>query len=202
MEGITTFGIFRCAKEGSSLNGKYQKTMRPPGNVPYVVDNLWEWKRPEGCADRRRSAYASPRVDLAQKSGPKGGIVYRVEFEGDVKLCQLVGYPDSKYHPDCRNLRSLLFGRLGQDWVDADLSLKSEIGKLWIPCLTKFEVEWLFNTVGRLKEIREEVFQAISYWDSVAVLKEGDTFPDDEGELFFEPMAGYRLIPLIWNAAH
>ena len=126
-----------------------------------------------------------------------------MELTGNFKLCQLVGWMDSKYHPDCVNLRNLLIDRLRQEgWIDSKLSEKQEIGKLWIPCLTKSEVEGLFNTVGRLKEIREEIFRAISYWDSVAVLKEGDTIPDDEGELFFEPMGGYRLIPLIWNAAH
>lgn len=71
-------GIFRCVKgsiaEAMALH-PYQRTMRPPGNVPYVVDNLWEWKRPERCADRRRSAFGSPRADLARKSGPEDGIV-------------------------------------------------------------------------------------------------------------------------------
>ena len=42
--------IFRSAKAKPGTTTelhKYRNTMRPPGNVPYVVDNLREWKRPK-----------------------------------------------------------------------------------------------------------------------------------------------------------
>ena len=87
--------IFRSvkAKPGTTTElHKYRKTIRPPGNVPYVVDNLWEWKRPKNYPSRRFSVYAAPKESNAKKSGPDDGTVYRVEFKGKYKLCQVQGY--------------------------------------------------------------------------------------------------------------
>jgi hypothetical protein len=84
--------IYRSVKADpdptTKLNGP-KKTMRPPGNVPYVVDNLWEWKRPKGYPNRRCSVFANPDPETAGKSGAAGGTVFRVEFEGEFNLCQL-----------------------------------------------------------------------------------------------------------------
>lgn len=118
-----------------------------------------------------------------------------MELVGDYKLCQLVGWSDSKCHPDSSRLRKLLFSKLGQEWLDAEVRYKEEAGRLWIPWLTKYEVEKLFDRVERLKDIHEGIYQAISYWDSVVVLRQDGAIPDDEGELFFEPVGGYRLLP-------
>ncbi|MBM9536745.1 hypothetical protein [Desulfobulbus alkaliphilus] len=78
-----------------------KETMRPPGNVPYIVDNLWEWQRPLTFPCRRFSAYASPTPELALQSGPKNGKVFRLEFLDLPKIAHLKGYADSKYHPEC-----------------------------------------------------------------------------------------------------
>jgi hypothetical protein len=95
-------------------------TMRPPGNVHYVVDNLWEWKRPENYPNRRHSVFASPTPELALKAA-KGGTVYTVEFNGRCNLCQVRGHDDSKEHPDRKDLRKLLFKIFGQHWIDGNL---------------------------------------------------------------------------------
>ena len=91
MDNSNEQGIFRCVIKKPDTTTKFRKaknTMRPPGNVPYIVDNLWEWKRPKGYPNRRYSVFASPKPSLASASGPEGGTVYRVEFEGKYKLCQ------------------------------------------------------------------------------------------------------------------
>lgn len=42
-----------------------QVTRRTPGNVPYLVDNLWEYLRSENFPSRRHAVYASPTPELA-----------------------------------------------------------------------------------------------------------------------------------------
>ena len=49
---------------------------RPPVSVPNVVDNLWEWARPERFPSRRFAVFASPSPELAADHGPEGGRVY------------------------------------------------------------------------------------------------------------------------------
>lgn len=40
---------------------------RIPLNVPYLVDNIWEWLRPDNMPKRRRSVYASPKKRVGFK---------------------------------------------------------------------------------------------------------------------------------------
>ena len=94
-----------------------RSTTRPPGNVPYLVDNLWEWKRPDEFPNRRHSVYASPSQESARSSGPNNGTVYCVEFVGNYKICQLKELADSKFHHECKSLPKILIDSLGQKWV-------------------------------------------------------------------------------------
>src|SRR5215468_6363143 len=99
-----TIDIFRAVLEAHERPNRLLRTgdiMRPPLKVPYVVDNLWEWVRPECYPSRRFSAFASPQPDLAKEQGAKEGGVYRVEFRGHRRICQLKGYRNAKDHPDC-----------------------------------------------------------------------------------------------------
>ncbi|MFQ5443368.1 MAG: hypothetical protein ACE5EK_02005 [Nitrospinales bacterium] len=180
---------------------EYKSTMRPPGNVPYVVDNLWEWKRPEEYPNRRFSVFASPSQELANKStSTEGYKAFRVELNGDFKLAQLKeNYCDSKYHPETkilkRNLIALVSEISGERWIDLDLKKKQEIGQLWIPCLRKKEISYLFDSIPLLKKIREQLYNKINYWNDVKTLSTDNDFPMNEtGELFFEPFDGYRLL--------
>jgi len=206
MNNTYNLGIFRSIivkEDGTTRLHEYRNTMRPPRNVPYIVDNLWEWKRPKGYPNRRFSVFASPQQDLAKKSGKDGGTVYRVEFNGKYNLCQLKGYKDSKEHPECTTLPKLLLDKLGQDWIDDKLASKIEpgrllipkegAGRLWIPCLTKKEVDSLFEEVEILKDIRDDIYNAITYWNDIVLIKKNEPVPDAEGELFFEAKEGYYL---------
>ncbi len=78
------------AKNGTfKLNYDFKHTMRAPGNVPYIIDNMWEWLRSEDYPNRRFSAYASPSQELALQSGNPDGKAFYVEFPGAVKIAQL-----------------------------------------------------------------------------------------------------------------
>lgn len=186
---------------------QYRSTRRPPGNVPYVVDNLWEWVRPEGYPNRRYSAYASPTEELAIKSAGNNSCAYQVNFKGRFLLCQVKGFEDSKYHPECRELRRLIFQKIGLEWPGDPLSRKvglggnGGIGKLFIPCLTKEEVDQIFQEDDLLRNYKDEIRQAIKYWESVYLINPGEQLPDPVGEIFFEAFDGYYLRGIIGNLA-
>jgi hypothetical protein len=179
----------------------YRNTRRPPGNVPYLVDNLWEWARPEEYPNRRFAAFASPTPELACKAVGPGSRAYRVEFAGSYRLCQVKGYEDSKDHPEVKTLRRLLFQKFGRGWpseplhhkVNPDGSGCAGVGRLFIPCLTKDEVEQIFQENALLRNIRDEIHHAIRYWDVVRLLQPSEAVPDPRGEIFFEAYDGYYL---------
>lgn len=196
MDNSNEQGIFRCVIKKSDTATRFRKsknTMRPPGHVPYIVDNLWEWKRPKGYPNRRYSVFASPQPDLAKKSGAKGGTVYRVEFKSKYNLCQVKEYSDSKDHPECKLLRKRVFDMFGQGWIDGKLTYKEEFGKLWIPCLSKDDMNYLFGANEKLRKIRDEVYNSIDYWENIILIKSDKPILDQKGELFFEPLDGYWL---------
>jgi len=187
-------------------NGKeeffeYRDTMRPPGNVPYLVDNLWEWLRPEAYPCRRFSAYGSPSPDLARKSGKKEGVVFELEFLGELKIAQVKGYTDSKYHPESSKMAKDVIGLLNKAtdswWPNLKLERKFNAGQLWMPCLTKKEINELFENVPELRLIQTELRSIVRYWDDVELLDMEKLYlPDENGEIFFEAKGGYWLRPI------
>ncbi|NTV13136.1 MAG: hypothetical protein HGA96_04275 [Desulfobulbaceae bacterium] len=192
--------IYRAVAPDNDITNQLlfsKNTRRHPGNVPFLVDNLWEWKRPERMPCRRTSVFATPVRERATMQA-RAAIhrTYQVEFSGGYKLCQLAIHEDSKCHPDCKDLPELLFGQLGQEWIDADLLSKTEIGRLWIPCLDKNEVESIFAESARLASIRNQVFAAITYWDDILLIDDV-AVPcalNNTGEVFFEAADdGYYL---------
>jgi hypothetical protein len=199
--------VCRAVSENLDVTDKLFKihsTMRPPGHVPYVVDNLWEWKRPDEFPNRRFSAFACPTPELAGKTFEGNCKVYRVEFNGEIKktkMCQLrsdkvPNLTDSKFHPECISLRKLLISKLGMDWFSKDMSKKQAIASLWMPCLRKEDAEKLFESAEELRTIRDDIYDAIQYWSDVVLIENMGSIPNPEGELFFEYPDGYYLRPI------
>jgi hypothetical protein len=190
--------IYRSVLNGSNLVNRLLKTdsfVRPPVKIPFVVDNLWEWARTDKFPSRRISAFASPRVDLARQQGPRHAEVYRVELIGRYKICQVVGYPNAVHHPDCVNIPILLFEKLGNDWLRSAMEAKLEIGRLWLPALSKDEVEQIFQKVAFFAKNRHEIISSIHFWEDVHLINDQNPIVDD-GEIFFETTDGYYLRPL------
>lgn len=167
--------------------------MRCPRNVPYIVDNLWEWKRPGDFPSRRFSAFASPQQCLAKEEGPEGGTVFLVIFKNRVKLCQLTGTKDSKYHRDINLLNKLMSSIIEQLSIKEKTSYEKELKRLWTPCLTKTDIDKLFKKIEILKEIRDEIYHTITYWDDAVLIRDVNNIPDEKGEIFFEAVDGYYL---------
>lgn len=158
-------------------------TRRIPAYVPYLVDNLWEWKRPEELPSRRHAVFASPSPELAVKSGPAGGQVFRVDMQGPANVAQ-VCVSDSRDHRECKSLSRILKELLGQNWIDADLHVKQDAGRLYIPGLSKAEIDQLF-AAGVLSQLRQRVWEAIRYWDDVRIVGPNESWPSPDGEVFF-----------------
>lgn len=187
--------IFRAERKGAEAGNPRERasTRRAPSNVPYIVDNLWEWKRPDGFPNRRYSVFASPSPELAKNSAQHAEKLYRVEILGDSHIAQ-IKESDAKEHPDCRGLKRLLVAFLyGRGWVECSLREKREISALWAPCLSKEEVESIFS-VEPLREIRDALWDAVTIWDGARIVDLSEELPFPNGEVFFEADE-WRLIP-------
>ena len=193
--------IYR-AKRSVDNPYKSRSTRRQPGNVPYLVDNLWAWTRPEGYPNRRHAAYASPSPEQAIQSAGDKAKAYHVSFQGDYTLAQLgTDYPDAKHHPDCRELKRQVRKALDGNevcfsWASRAASDKDPAGQLYYPCLTAEEVEEVFRSVDALRARRDAIRrEAMKFWSDVTLI-EGDTLANDHGELFFTYLGGYKLVPI------
>ena len=165
-------------------------TRRIPGNVPYVVDNLWEWVRPPHFPSRRHCVCASPKETLAQEfGGSSAGTVFQVQKIVGGKIAQ-IKQQDAKLHDDARTLHKTLLKLLNSDWlVNAALAEKEAIAPLWMPCLSRDEVESLFITIPRLAEIKEDLIKEIKFWNEAKIAPLNEPWPFDDGEIFFEAVS-------------
>lgn len=188
--------MYRLDRVGAAQGNPYHPytTRRPPGNVPYVVDNLWEWVRPADFPSRRHCVCASPSAALARElGGTQSGAVYRVARLQDAKVAQIVPR-DARYHPDAVSLHKVLVGLLGISWLGAaPLAEKHAIAPLWMPCLTKDEVEQLFAH-NRLAPVKEQLRESIRFWHDARLVQPSSPWPFDDGEIFFEASA-WSLMP-------
>lgn len=202
MQKTSLYRSIKEPTENDQLIFQYRDTMRAPSNVPYIVDNLWEWARPDGYPCRRHASYASPTPKLALESGPGGGKAYQVRFLGQISIAQVKGCSDSKEHPDCKKLKKVTIHLLRQQiddwWLDWDIGIKQQLGQLWMPCLRKSEMDYLFAHVPELNKIHRELRSYITYWNDIEIINPNQGgFPDKDGEIFFEARDGYQLMPII-----
>lgn len=180
--------LYRLAQADANVRNPQPQfpTRRAPGNVPYLVDNLWEWRRPKEFPNRRHSVFASPTPALAEEAGgAANGRVFCVKMDlANSRICQILER-DARYHPDVKVLPKLINEALGPVWMDEPMDRKTEVAALWTPCLSGKDVDHLFRTTS-LAPLRQFVWDAISFWEGARlVMPEGD-LPYLEGEIFFQ----------------
>lgn len=96
----------------SSIRGE-QQTARATTRLPmHVVDNVWEYLRPDSMPCRRHAVYASPTPELAAKyitaaANERGTTVYELLLSGPAKVAQL-HVEDAKQHQDIKAIGELL----------------------------------------------------------------------------------------------
>ena len=82
-------------------------TRRIPSNVPYLVDNVWEYLRPHHAPSRRNCAYASLSPELALKNASShtenGFTVWEVMMPSTQNIV-IYSVSDAREHPDIKNV--------------------------------------------------------------------------------------------------
>jgi len=186
--------IYRVTKNVGDGTFSPATTSRAPGNVPYYVDNIWEWLRPEGVASRRRAAFASPTPELAA-SGAQGDVAdaWQVELVDAQHAYQIVKgeYPhDARYHADIGRLKRLIIKQLSKSsWLDLPLSEREPEVDLFVPCLSKSDTHKILEASNRIDA--EEIRAACTFWEDVEMFGALQVPPHPTGEIFFE--GAYRL---------
>jgi len=180
--------MYRLDNAASAGSHKPRPTRRAPGNVPYVVDNLWEWSRPEEFPSRRHCVCASPSAALAQQlGGTSGGAVFTINNLVGARVAQ-IPQQDARFHLDATSLHKTLLKLLGLAWVGDDKNLDGmlAIAPLWMPCLPRENAKALFKNHRSLAEIEQRLRAAIKFWDDAKLVSSNDPYPFPDGEIFFE----------------
>lgn len=189
--------IYRVARNVG--NGSYAPatTSRAPSNVPYYVDNIWEWLRPDGAPSRRRAAFASPTPELAA-AGAQGDVAdaWRVELVDGQLAYQIIRGErpqDAKYHADIARLKSLIIGELRRSsWFDLPLSERKPELDLFVPCVSQSDMREIVEASSRFDA--EMLRAACTFWSEsdVKMFDPRQGPPHPTGEIFFE--GAYRLV--------
>ena len=183
---------------------------RPPQNVPYVVDNLWEWARPKGMPSRRGCEYASPDAASAKASATRSNLqLYRLFLRPEAVAVQIVG-SDAKEHADIKVQKGVprqttvvktLFELLNQhhtapaypSWASQPVLLKLAAAPLFLPVLSRKELKLLLGPGGPLADIAEKLRQEIDFWNGAKRIDfSAADFPNGLGEVFFKAGAVER----------
>lgn len=166
--------IFRAVpRDGFNPNQiyKWRDGQRLPGNVPYLVDNLWEFTRPEGKPSRRRAVYASPTAELALDCANAGAlsrdkyVPCEVAFQTRSEVFQL-SVSDARYHPDLKRVQKLVHGKLA-NWSERGLDSKLVLAPLFLPGTTREELRVAMDNNAELRAIVEEAAAAVTMWFDV-----------------------------------
>lgn len=181
--------LFRLDKSHTTVLHHPYSTPRPPLNVPYVVDNIWEWARPEAFPSRRSSVYASPSAALARAAGgvapDKSVFVVDIEDPSQAKIAQ-IEQPDARYHPDVRDIRRFLIDSLGPDWWgSASRDERAAIAPLWMPVLPREQTESILAH-PLLHPHRQKLLDCVKFWRDAHLVSVTQAWPFTDGEVFFQ----------------
>lgn len=171
-------------------------TPRAPGNVPFLVDNVWEWLRPASFPSRRFSAFAAPSIDGAAASAAcSTDQVYRVELLDAQPVCQLINGQrpeDARYHADIESLKRLIIRTLPREWYQRPPFERGIEAVLFLPCATNDDIDMVMQKSTLIDA--DNIRNSCSFWRDVALLQ-GDLMLQEmhhTGEIFFE--GRYRLV--------
>jgi hypothetical protein len=190
--------IYRAfTSEQKQMHIDREEGRRVPGNVPYVVDNLWEWVRVKNCNEypsRRSAVFASPTPKEAEATQPGSSVwIYRVVLPSEWKVAQLTGYADAKLHSDVRRLVSMVKGDLKREWFSRKLSERGDEAMLFCPCLDAEEIDSIIKKSKTLNE--NKLHDAVSFWRNLNFFNPCTEILSTSGEIFFEaPKNGYDLV--------
>ncbi len=171
-------------------------TPRAPGNVPFLVDNIWEWLRPEEFPSRRFAAFASPRREQAAASaGCSLDQVYAVELTEEQAVCQItVGKrpEDARFHPDIDRFKRRVIRALPREWFALPSAERGIETVLFVPCASRGEVDFIMRETRLISP--DQIREASTFWQDVRLIEatRNAATIHASGEIFFE--GRYRLV--------
>ena len=180
-----------------STSGEPQRprdSVRLPINVSYVVDNLWEYLRPNHLPSRRHAVYASPTPKLALKCAtlPEQYVdlgVYEVMIDGPFLMVQLQ-IEDARHHRDIAAVVKTL-QKMIPALLSASLEERQAASLLFMPGCRKSDWVHAVEQSPVAADFSAAACAQSTFWNEVT------TEPTDvAGELFFQLGAGssYQLI--------
>jgi hypothetical protein len=145
---------------------------RLPGNVPYFVDNLWEFTRPADKPSRRRAVYASPTAELALESASAdvlkrhGYAVGLVEFQGPMPMLFQISVKDARYHKDIGSLQKLV----NEAFQGGTRKLESRLAlaPLFLPGTKPDELVTAISSSAELGILIDKLAGAVTIWNDIA----------------------------------
>lgn len=189
--------IYRAVTDPNRPIDAAPTTPRAPSNVPFFVDNVWEWLRPQHMPSRRFAAFASPSPELAAASAslPVSN-ARRVVLSSGARACQIRGGDrpdDARYHSDIKALtRLVLRQQLPRAWFGQPARERWPEAVLFMPCASAEEVEAAVSASELLNAA--SLRDASRFWSDVEIVEpEASAIPHRTGEIFFE--GPYELLP-------
>lgn len=197
-------GLYRAIPR-SKLDGikRYERvaTLRAPSNIPFLVDNILEYLRPDHMPSRRHAVYASPTPELALANASAvlapgdAMVVCELAFEGSVKVAHLE-VSDARYHSDVRAITSAVMGALNEQQMgETGYGARAELAPLFMPWLRAHELRGLQIQVPLVRALLQRAAEVSTFWQTASP----EVNPQFKvGELFFELSEGayYTLKPL------
>jgi len=164
---------------------------RTPSNVPYLVDNVWEFLRPGHAPSRRHAVYASPSPELALQNASAVGadpdlyVVCEIVAESADLLIAHLPVTDARLHEDVGRILRYVAQAQGPHFASLPLEQKAVTS-------TEELVTYLNRSVHG-QGLRKELRDLSTFWKDAKYSQQSHN-----GELFFEVKAGgsYQLKPL------
>lgn len=167
--------LFRAVPESRLSDAPYlrQATTRIPGNIPYVVDNLWEWLRPEQMPSLRHAVYASPTAELAlnnasaHRHADERYIACRVVVDPEVIRVAHLQVRDAREHSDIRMVSK---------WLSQNSRVLTEVSLVesrpFLPGLLRSELEQLRQANPWVQQCCEHLQQHSTFWQSASATQQ------------------------------
>lgn len=174
--------IFRAVPRDGYEPGKvhqWRDGSRLPGNVPYLVDNMWEFTRPQDKPSRRRAVFASPSAELTLQGASAGGlsadkyVPCELIFSLPMPVPFQLSVPDARFHPDVSKLPKLVNHHL-KGWGNRGFERKMALAPLFLPGIAADELLIAMQASQELRELVETAAAAVTMWSDIAAPATGE----------------------------
>lgn len=185
--------IFRAVPKANLAPGKLHSRhagSRLPGNLPYFLDNLWEYTRPPAMPSRRQAVFASPTTELAIASAcPTAAnrddyIALEVRFHSLPKKLMQLSVKDARYHKDVSTLQKFVnkqWRRLEERTLESKLSW----APFFLPGTSAAELSAALAGSASLRALIDDATGLVRIWDDAPDIACGEISFELEDDNFY-----------------